>query len=270
MTTYLLAWNPKRWSWEPSPKDLSRKANRTQAGAAVADTWSLGRSRKPQPGDRFFLIKLGSAPKGIFGAGYFTGRPYRGPHYGVSGKHSMYARIRYDYLVDGYQTVVIPREELDTGVLSRQHWDTQMSGIAIRSDVAAQLETLWAERIGIVNGTPIGEEISGPVSFVEGGRLSVQVNRYERDPAARIACVEHYGMKCSVCDLELASRYGKIAAGFIHVHHLKPLATIGKKYAVDPIHDLRPVCPNCHAIIHRRVPAYSIAEVRRFLAGASQ
>jgi len=34
------------------------------------------------------------------------------------------------------------------------------------------------------------------------------------------------------------------------VHHLVPISKIGKKYRVDPIKDLRPVCPNCHAVIH--------------------
>jgi 5-methylcytosine-specific restriction protein A len=54
--------------------------------------------------------------------------------------------------------------------------------------------------------------------------------------------------------------------GFTHVHHLKLLSTVGSGYQVDPIEDLRPVCPNCHAVIHRREPPYSIDEVRAFLA----
>jgi 5-methylcytosine-specific restriction protein A len=37
------------------------------------------------------------------------------------------------------------------------------------------------------------------------------------------------------------------------------------EYEVDPINDLIPVCPNCHAMIHRRRPAYSIEEVKKML-----
>ena len=35
--------------------------------------------------------------------------------------------------------------------------------------------------------------------------------------------------------------YGPLVAGFIHVHHLKQLSTVGEGYAVDPIADLRPI-----------------------------
>jgi hypothetical protein len=38
----------------------------------------------------------------------------------------------------------------------------------------------------------------------------------------------------------------------IHVHHLRPQSSIGKRYRVNPIADLRPVCPNCHMVLHLR------------------
>jgi predicted HNH restriction endonuclease len=34
---------------------------------------------------------------------------------------------------------------------------------------------------------------------------------------------------------------------------------------VDPIADLRPVCPNCHAVIHRANPPYTLDDVRDML-----
>lgn len=42
--------------------------------------------------------------------------------------------------------------------------------------------------------------------------------------------------------------YGDIGKDFIHVHHL----LIGEEYVVDHIKDLRPVCPNCHAMLDKR------------------
>jgi hypothetical protein len=89
-----------------------------------------------------------------------------------------------------------------------------------------------------------------PDSFEEGKSVRIVVNRYERDRAARAACLEAHGRVCVVCRVDLASVYGPIAAGVIHVHHRRPLAEIGESYAVDPVRDLVPVCPNCHAVIH--------------------
>ena len=56
-----------------------------------------------------------------------------------------------------------------------------------------------------------------------------------------------------------------MGAAYIHVHHLKPLATIGSEYEVDPIRDLRPICPNCHAMIHKREPPYTIEEMKQIV-----
>ena len=50
------------------------------------------------------------------------------------------------------------------------------------------------------------------------------------------------------------------------MHHLLPLSEIKISYVVDPKEDLRPVCPNCHAVIHRRNPPFTLEEVRDMLA----
>jgi len=65
--------------------------------------------------------------------------------------------------------------------------------------------------------------------------------------------------------MNFADRYGEIGDGFIHVHHLRPISSIGAEYVIDPISDLRPLCPNCHAMVHRRAPAITIEELREVL-----
>jgi hypothetical protein len=94
-----------------------------------------------------------------------------------------------------------------------------------------------------------GEIVDGR-PYREGSKRSVVVNSYERDPRARQACLDHYGTSCVVCGFDFERAYGETASGFIHVHHLRSLADIGEEYVVDPVSDLRPVCPNCHAVIH--------------------
>lgn len=105
------------------------------------------------------------------------------------------------------------------------------------------------------------EEISEGLKYPEGTVGQVRVNAYERNPAARQACVKHHGLSCAVCRFSFGATYGEIGTGFIHVHHLKPLASIKEGYDVDPIKDLVPVCPNCHAMLHRHTPPFSIEEL---------
>ncbi len=111
------------------------------------------------------------------------------------------------------------------------------------------------------------EDAVGP--FVEGNTTSVLVNLHERNRRARRRCLEHYGNACAVCGLVFAERYGPLADGVIHVHHVRPLATIDRQYKVDPIEDLRPVCANCHIVLHRREPPFSLEEVQSFLREAA-
>jgi 5-methylcytosine-specific restriction protein A len=107
------------------------------------------------------------------------------------------------------------------------------------------------------------DELEPGRKYLAGGRKQVRVNAYERDPRARAACLKHHGYRCGVCDLLFEDQYGGIGKGFIHVHHMKPLALTNAKYELDPVKDLRPVCPNCHAMLHRGDPPLTIQQLRR-------
>lgn len=109
------------------------------------------------------------------------------------------------------------------------------------------------------------EEVLDAAELHEGAVRKVSVNAYERNPEARRQCIAHYGARCTVCKCTLEEIYGEAGRDLIHVHHLRELSSIGQEYQVDPIQDLRPVCPNCHAVIHSRKPAYSIEEVIGFI-----
>ena len=101
-----------------------------------------------------------------------------------------------------------------------------------------------------------------PGAYAEGARKQVRVNAYERNPKARRACISYYGTNCFVCGFVFSVMYGAIGDGFIHVHHLRPLALSDGEYKLDPIEDLRPVCPNCHAMLHRPQTILSIEELQ--------
>jgi 5-methylcytosine-specific restriction protein A len=101
--------------------------------------------------------------------------------------------------------------------------------------------------------------------FFEGVRKQINVNRYERSKTARDKCIDHYGCLCSACGLDFKKIYGEIGTDFIHVHHIKPISEIGIEYELDPVKDLRPVCPNCHAMIHRTKLPVSIEEMKKVI-----
>jgi HNH endonuclease len=109
------------------------------------------------------------------------------------------------------------------------------------------------------------EEVPPGSTYIVGGVQQILVNRYERDPKARDECIRHYGTICVVCKFDFVAKYGPVMKDFIHVHHLKQLSKVAAGYELDPIRDLRPVCPNCHAVAHHRSEPYSLEEVGEFL-----
>ncbi|MGF1684967.1 HNH endonuclease [Photobacterium minamisatsumaniensis] len=87
--------------------------------------------------------------------------------------------------------------------------------------------------------------------FYEGAKKTITVNAYERNNEARQVCINELGCSCRICGFNFESVYGVRGEGFIHVHHIVPIKEINSEYKVNPIEDLIPVCPNCHAMLHR-------------------
>lgn len=114
------------------------------------------------------------------------------------------------------------------------------------------------------------EEVTNRQKLLEGRIRSVAVNIYERNRVARDKCIEEYGCLCAVCGFDFSQIYGPLGDGFIHVHHLKEISSVGAEYEVNPIEDLRPVCPNCHSMLHRGTPAYTINELKKAIEVAKQ
>lgn len=108
--------------------------------------------------------------------------------------------------------------------------------------------------------------VKGREVYFEGIEKRVQLTIYERDIKARKRCLEHYGLNCIVCDFNFENYYGEVAEGIIEVHHLIPISEVKGEYAIDPIQDLRPICPNCHTVIHRRKPPFKINEICNIIA----
>lgn len=111
----------------------------------------------------------------------------------------------------------------------------------------------------------VTQRISPRPLYMEGA-LNIGMQSFrERNPEARKACLEIYGFACRVCEFNFKEGYGKLGAGYIHVHHLELISKKDGVHEVNPTRDLRPVCPNCHAIIHKRKIPYTINEMRQMI-----
>ena len=139
--------------------------------------------------------------------------------------------------------------------------------IAVIKDFERHLNHRFLRKEGTVwyadfVANPFPEELPAVGDYIEGA-----VNAYERDPEARRACINNQGAVCQCCGFDFEKTYGEHGKGFIHVHHIRPLRTQGEGYQIDPVTELFPLCPNCHAMVHRGNDArpLSVDELRKML-----
>jgi 5-methylcytosine-specific restriction protein A len=272
MSTYLLTWNPNKWPWH----DLDDCIAEIETLGFHEDTWSCGRNKQITIGDRLFLIRQGKEPRGIVASGWAVSGFFEDDHWDqarqAEGQSALYIWMRFITLLDADHEPILSRDSLNHGVMGTMHWDSQVSGIQVPDEIANQLEIAWARFLATKNiiedhnaqdSIILPEELVESEQYYEGAKKQIVVNAYERNSKARKKCLEHYGLSCYVCGFNFEKEYGDIGVGFIHVHHVIPLSDLDHEYALDPIRDLRPVCPNCHAMIHRQRPPFTIEDIRR-------
>jgi 5-methylcytosine-specific restriction enzyme A len=244
MPTYLFTWDPAVWD-----------------GVILnPDDWTCGKNRRIKRGDRLFLLRQGTEPRGMVASGKALTDVFQDEE-GI-----FRVRMEMEVLLDAENEEIFPRSKLlalNEGVDEPMHWGTQISGIRIPEKVALKLESAWAEFLE--GRLQPADEVRQPLDYSEGAVRQIFVNAYERNPEARRKCLEHYGHACAVCGMTFKGFYGSFADRFIHVHHLVPLSEVGEEYSVDPIHDLRPVCPNCHAAIHLNGQCRTIEDLQQLI-----
>jgi len=270
MTTYLLVWNPEKWQWTY----IQDSIDEIEKNGFSSDRWSSGVTKSIKPNDRLFLMKLGSLPpKGIVASGWAKSFVYEKKHWG-KGSTAKYVDLDFDTILNPDVDELFSLDRLAHGIYrNKKTWTPQGSGTSIPDEVAEQLEKDWAsflKRPFPFREISYADEIDTEKTYQEGAPKKVTTTVYERNPVARAVCIKAYGAVCSVCGFDFAQKYGELGKGFIHVHHLQPRAEIGKNTKLNPIRDLRPVCPNCHAMLHQRKPIYSIEELKEIIKRTPQ
>ncbi|MBK9248495.1 MAG: HNH endonuclease [Ignavibacteria bacterium] len=264
MKTYLFVWNPKRWKWET----LEQEIEQVDLTGKCSQRWSCGNTKSILPGDRIFLVKLGTEPKGIIRAGFATTEPFLERHWSGENKEAFYIDIDFEVLLNPDKEPILSLEMLKTANLSEQTWTPRASGISIKTELIDELEAVWFDFLNTQNirhNPFVPSDNETQKTYSEGTPNQVILTKYERNPFARKKCIEYYGLSCVVCGFNFEKTYGQIGKDFIHVHHLQQIANLGKTYDVNPIQDLRPVCPNCHSMIHKRKTAFTLDEMTEIL-----
>jgi len=255
MNTYLFAWNPLKWSWESLEENISE----LKMIGEFSQMWSCKNHKQVKIGDRAFLVRLGKGiqDKGIIGAGYIASESFLSEHWSGSGKLTNRVMIDFELVTERTQNSIIPMETLKTGPLSSYKWSVIASGVQIPKQIAIELEKLWFNSNLDDYGTNNSQKLK------EGNPYELKITKYERNPFAREECLKHYGYACSVCEMDFEAKYGVLGKNFIHVHHLIQISDRKKEYEINPVEDLRPVCPNCHSMIHKRKTPYTIEEMKK-------
>jgi predicted HNH restriction endonuclease len=101
-------------------------------------------------------------------------------------------------------------------------------------------------------------------AYWEGREREHRLVSRARNGRAREHCIAYYGSRCVVCAFDFETVYGEHGRDFIEVHHLEPVANQQGTYEIDPIEDLRPVCSNCHRMLHRN-GLMSIEELKEII-----
>jgi hypothetical protein len=88
-----------------------------------------------------------------------------------------------------------------------------------------------------------------------------QRNRQLVKAAKERARRKHGRLLCEVCGFDFLAVYG---ADYIEAHHAEQMASLSaeKETTLDELHML---CANCHRMVHRRTPPYSVTELKDIL-----
>ena len=190
-------------------------------------------------------------------------------HGGLVWAHIELGKRRTGEVSDGFQKLLdAGRLDLSVEALVLQPKFESLFSEAELAEARARLDRFpdYATRRPVAPEDNFAETLSSEIPYTEGATQTVVVSVFERDAKARDACLAKHGYNCAVCGMNFEKVYGSIGKDFIHVHHKKPLAATRETYQLDPVEDLVPVCPNCHAMLHTSNPPLSTSELEAILA----
>ena len=131
INTFLFVWNPDKWKWTTLEQSIEQLEN----SGKVTERWSCVSHKTIKPGDRAFLVRLGSEPRGIFAAGCVVSEPFLSKHWNGVDKDVYSVLIDFEILLNPEKEPILTLDILKTGNLEKQQWTPQSSGISIKPEI---------------------------------------------------------------------------------------------------------------------------------------
>lgn len=251
MAAVILPWDPDERAW---PGVHARDVGTVRRTGVLRLRWELPAVTAVDDGADLWLVVVGEHPsaRGVIGHGIVRGTTP------VPGTSSVCADIDIDLLLPhGDQVPLAQLLERVPGLDL-----TGVGAVLVTGTAEVPLRELWAEANPPEPGVP--DPVAGALPSDHVKR--VPVSAFERDPDLRRRAIANGGSACRACGLDLELAYGAPGADLVQVHHITPLAHITPDYEIDPLVDLVPLCPTCHAVAHSRRPEpYSVQDIRTML-----
>ncbi|MET3719293.1 HNH endonuclease [Arthrobacter sp. UYEF21] len=255
MSAIILGWDPARWNqW-----NYSAVVEQVAVTGLHLEPWTVNRS--VAAGTDAWLLLLGAHGPGLIGHGVVLSEQ-PGPS-ASQDTTKITVQVAFDALLPLGDQV---SADVLHAMIGSVPWGSLEQVTELEPGDGARLRDVWADY-----GPERGPDptLPAPGTYPDDAVARLAVNRYERDPVARRACIAHRGTNCAACGFSFEMAYGEVGADFIHVHHEVPASQLGSGYQLDPLTDLVPLCPNCHAMAHHGVSSpRSEAELRQIIANA--
>lgn len=178
---FMLLWNPNGYKWPD--EDRLAILSGTIDGVTVRERWSIyANSTKVAVGDRIFLRKTGTPPRGVIASGVVSGPPIRDSHWSDDGgRPALYVDIDWDAMVE-------PGDVLDLADIADRFpsatWTAPGGGARVPPESRGALEQAWDAHVDrTVTSYQVPPE--GNLSHEQEinaryGRALVKVRRHQR------------------------------------------------------------------------------------------
>jgi 5-methylcytosine-specific restriction endonuclease McrA len=143
------------------------------------------------------------------------------------------------------------------------------------SRATKSLLQLFIDALGIEAAVSPSEQVekNGPNAheeYAEGQRRRREVSFFARNPKLAETAKARDQYRCQICQFDFEMKYGLVGRHYIECHHLNPLSERPKEAWTEilktNLNDVVSVCSNCHRMLHRRRPAYTVDEILAAIA----